>query len=79
MPIADELEKVEKLLPFTPLIKLLAIVRALVAVPVPIVIPRPPNPLVTVVDTLVILLAVTVDETNPVSRDIPTGVYAPDV
>ena len=54
-------------------------VRALVAEPVPTVMPLPPQPPVLVVLTLVILLLVMVEETNPVSTEIPTGVAPAEV
>ena len=73
IPMLEELLKPDQLEPFTPLIKLFATVRLLVAVPVPTVIPRPPYPLVLVVNDLVILFLVTVDETKPVSSEIPVG------
>jgi hypothetical protein len=73
IPIEDELLKPVKLLPFTPETKLFAMVTLLVAVPVPTVMPRPPHPPVLVVTTLVIIFFVTDEETNPVSKEIPTG------
>ena len=47
--------------------------KALLLVPVPIVIPRPAQPLVLVVTTAVMLLRSTFEFTKPVSKDIPTG------
>src|SRR4051812_41225118 len=76
IPIDDELSKPVQLLPLTPAIVLFAIVRALDAVPVPTVIPRPPSPPVLVERALVILFVVTDDETKPVSSEIPTGADA---
>jgi hypothetical protein len=79
MPIADELLKLEKFEPLTPEIKLLAIVRALEAVPVPTVIPRPPYPPVFVVRALVMLFRVMDEDTNPVSSEMPVGDWVAEV
>jgi hypothetical protein len=52
---------------------LLEIVKALDAVPVPTVMPRPPYPPVAVVKAFVIKLPFTADETKPVSSEIAVG------
>ena len=73
IPIEEDPEKVDQLVPFTPEMKLLATVRLLVAVPVPIVIPRPPYPPEFVALTFITLFPAMAEEVKPVSIEIPTG------
>ena len=65
--------KPEKSLPFTAYTTLFDKVKLLVAVPVPMVIPRPPYPLLFVVVDFATVFRVTVLETKPVSNEIPVG------
>src|SRR5436190_2089203 len=79
IPIEDELLKPDQFEPFTPEMKLLAMVKLLVAVPVPTVIPRPPYPPVLFVTDAVMFFRVTDDDTNPVSSEIAVGALDDDV
>src|SRR5436190_3405751 len=79
MPIDDELLKPDQFVPFTPATKLLAMVRLLLAVPVPTVIPRPPYPPLFVFSDFVMMFLVTVEDTNPVSSEIAVGDCVVDV